>query len=301
MLKKEKLQKLKLINRPALHEILGVAEGSKPAILDAMSVDEEKNIHKIFPDLYIENIGKKLNPTSSINDVPMYVISKDKKVAKDLISDFTKNGFKNINKFLGYPSCCIEHMNSQNPWSRKIIYESCKSSKKISFLTNNLFNFRGRLKPEKNALKKMTIYFQKNDQIAHLLLRLNFISHIPCSYDCKKSTVIGKETYNLLEKYYPKLCLEIRSILSKPVLFFDLFKWIVFDGKIDKDMNLHYKKIVPPVSLIDSKLIKTFSSGDNIKVNKKSIKVYKGKNLIYEYQKKDEIDGFIINFQDKIF
>ena len=132
-------------------------------------------------------------------------------------------------------------------------------------------------------------------------MRLNFISHIPCSYDCKKSIAIGKKTYNLFKKYYPKLGLEIRSILSKPVLFFDLFKWIVFDGKIDKNMNLHYKKIVPPISLIDSKLIKVFSSGDNVKVSGKNIKVYKGKNLIHKYQKKDEIDGFIIDFQDKIF
>ena len=51
-----------------------------------------------------------------------------------------------------------------------------------------------------------------------------------------------------------------RRTLSKPILFLDLFKWVIFDGKVKKE-TLRYKKIIPPFSIVDELLIDKIKKG----------------------------------------
>ena len=107
---------------------------------------------------------------------------------------------------------------------------------------------------------------------------------------------MGRKSYKLLNKYYPQVAFQIKYILNKPVLYFDIFNWIVFDGYTKHENILYYKKIIMPISLINVDLFKEFFKGNKIMVNDKDIKIFKGRILLFIYQKKDEMDGFLLGF-----
>jgi len=85
--------------------------------------------------------------------------------------------------------------------------------------------------------------------------------------------------------------------LSKPILFFDFFKLVIFDGYF-KDNTLYYQRIIPPFFLIDNLLMEKIKSGNKIIIDNKTIKILKYKSLLFVYSKKNEADGFILDFSE---
>ena len=57
------------------------------------------------------------------------------------------------------------------------------------------------------------------------------ISHFPCSYRCRKSINFSKSLLKHMKKYDQKLTEIIINNLKKYVLYFNLRKLIVFDGR----------------------------------------------------------------------
>jgi len=285
-----------------IQELLDVALGIKPSLLYPISQKESVIIKEIFPDLVAIDGGNKLNPVFEQNSFSNYVIAKDIKIAKNLLIAQEKEDGKEVGKLLGYPLCCIKNWvnRNHNSWSRETIYQVHKHSKHHLYFNNNIFNFHSRLGNDKNHFKALRKYNNINSRIKSLAIfklpYLFFISHTPCSYDCKSSTLIGRRNYQLLNKYYPKMAYQMKCILNKPVLYFDIFDWIVFDGYTRNDNILYYKKIVMPISLINADLLKEFSKGNKIIVNNKDIKIFKGRILLSVYKKKDEADGFLLSF-----
>jgi len=281
-----------------LQEILGVITGVKPSLTIGLNEREKKAIIRGFPELAIECKEE----TAILNQQQIIcVLSKEKEIAKKMINAFLiKKDMGESGKLLGYPECCIkkhlyfgkQNMTYQHP---KLFYQLYKNSRKHNFLTNNLFNFSTRLE-KKEDLQQLCRYYSLNKNFPIPLFYLQFISHIPCSYNCQESIKIGKNIYNLLKKYTPDIEKIITYTLSKPVLFFDNFKWIIFDGYV-KENTLFYKKIVPPISLINSSLLNKIKKGNKIFVNNNKIKIFKDSSLIHSYLKKDGTDGFILDFR----
>jgi len=89
----------------------------------------------------------------------------------------------------------------------------------------------------------------------------------------------------------------VKYTISKPILFFDLFKLVIFDGYI-KEGVLYYQKIIPPFFLVDNSLMEKIKSGNRITVDNKKIEILKNDSTLFVYQKKDEADGFILDFSE---
>jgi hypothetical protein len=283
-----------------LSEFLAVVAGEK-AVLAVTFPDESqvKLIKSKFPDLIV-SCSKKV----FFGKQQVCAVSKNKSLAKQT-AEYLDLGIEEQGKLLGYPKCCVEKhqnlcKNSLGLNSSLRIYQSYQGTKKCNFLTNNLFNFCSRLGKKKENFEFLNKYYHLNEKHFPIpLWDLQIISHIPCSYDCKASIKIGKKIDFLLKKYAPATEKIIRETLSRPVLFFDLFKLVLFDGYLKKNI-LYYKKIVPPYFLLENPLMKNIKNGNKIIVHDNKIEIFKNNLSLFIYQKKSKTDGFILDFSEDL-
>jgi len=282
-----------------LQEILPVIAGVKPSFI--MDLDEKRKriILSEFPELNI-NCKQKIivNKRKTV-----CAFSKKKRIAEETINSFVvgKDPEK-IGRLLGYPECCVKShsyffRHNLQHHSPIVVYQSYRNSKRLNFLTNNLLNFSSRLS-NREDYRRLREYSILNEHFPIPLIYLQFISHIPCSYDCEESIKMGKEIDALLKKYTPEVEKVVKYTLSKPILFFDVLEWIIFDGYVRGNI-LFYKKVIPPISSIDFSLLNKITKGNKIIIREKKIEIFKDNLSIYSYFKKDKTDGFILDFKEK--
>lgn len=283
-----------------LQEVLGVIAGIKPCLIVGLTKKGRELITREFPELTLECRKK----TIVVNRREMiYALSKKREMTKRVINSFViEKNPERTGELLGYPKCCIKNhlyfferdMQYQHP---RVVYQTHINSQKHSFLTNNLFNFSTRLE-KKEDFERQGQYLSLNKNYPFHPFYLQFISHIPCSYDCQESIKIGKRIQLLLKEYAPEIEKVVTHTLSKPVLFFDLFKWVIFDGHV-KENTLFYKKVIPPISLIDFSLLNKIMRGNKITASDSEIKISKDNLPLYSYFKQNKTDGFILDFKEE--
>jgi hypothetical protein len=122
------------------------------------------------------------------------------------------------------------------------------------------------------------------------------IRHIPCSFDCKESIEIGKKTLELLEMNVPDFAKGVVNVIKKPVLYFDSFRWVVFDGTA-RGNRLFYKGIASVDSLIEKSLLDKLSKGNELEVTDKHINIIMSGDLLFKMVKKDRYNGVLIGFE----
>jgi len=285
--------------RLVLQEFFAVLAGKKPVMIYAINPDDRKLIKDNFPQINIicrsQIVWNK--------KISFCALSKDKSLSEKAIDIFcSKSGgsFELLGDLMGYPRCCVKshlrycEQDNQLDFSA-ITYQNYKLSNKCNFLVNNLLNFSTRVGGEESS--DFIRYSQLNKNLAIPYQYFQFISHNSCKYDCKESIKIGKETDSLLKEYAPKIEKIVKYTLSKPILFFSLFKLIIFDGYLEKGI-LHYQKIIPPFFPIDSLLMEKIENGNRIIIDNKKIKILKNNSILFTYQKKNEADGFILDFSE---
>jgi len=284
-----------------LSEFLAVIAGKKPVLIAGFHSESGKELIKSnFPNLTLF-CGEIIIGNKQKN---LCVISRNKSFAKQAIECLYSDN-KKMGQLLGYPKCCIEkylqvfNTSEISTNSPTITHQSYRNAKKCNFLTNNLFNFSSRIDCKKEQSKLYSQYRGLNNKEFFISSwnNLQFISHIPCSYDCKKSIKIGEEIDSLLKKYAPDIEKIIRYTLSKPILFFDLFKLVVFDGHLKGDI-LYYNKIIPPYFPLENLLMKKIKNGNKVVVTKSKVEIFKNNLSLFVYQKKNETDGFILDFSE---
>jgi len=288
--------------RTVLQEFFGLLSDKKPVILIGLDPETLSLIKTNFPELYFSYTKSCYNPK-----LALVAISKSKLLATITTSLLdtkmqSKDCYKLIGILLGYPQCCIENFlkyidedNDENRYNAsKITYDSLKSSKKLSYYCNNLLNFSTRINDSKKD--NFSKFLSLNQNLSIKIENFQYLSHIPCSYDCKESTKYGKEIEKLLKKYAPEVQKTIQSTLSRPVIYFDLFEFVIFEGHMSKGV-LYYQKVLQPYGLINSTLSKAIKKGNKIEIDGKSVNVYKDDSLIFTYKKKNESDGFFLDFK----
>lgn len=117
-------------------------------------------------------------------------ISKKESLAKEA-AEYLSNQIDKQGEMLGYPKCCTrQHMDLSIRGfglnASVSIYESYRKSRKFSFLTNNILNFYSRLGKEENNFGNLRKYNNQNKSFPIPLMDIQFISHIPCRYDCEE-------------------------------------------------------------------------------------------------------------------
>ncbi len=283
-----------------LSEFLAVMAGKKPVLTIGFHNKSEKELIKSnFPNLTL--FCSKIVLGGKQQEV--CAISKNKSLAKQTVEYFCNGKHHLMGSLLGYPECCIKkHLyffyRKLQLNSPLVTYQSYRNTKKCNFLTNNLFNFSSRVGCKREQLEPYDQYRSLNDKKFFIpSWNLQFISHIPCSYDCKESIRIGREIDSLLKEYAPDVEKIIRYTLSRPILFFELFKLVVFDGYL-KEGILYYNEIIPPYFLLENPLMEKIKKGNKIIVTDSKVEIFKDNSNLFTYQKKNEADGFILDFSE---
>lgn len=89
---------------------------------------------------------------------------------------------------------------------------------------------------------------------------------------------------------------KINYTLAKPILFFDLFNLIVFDGYF-QDNTIYYSQIVQPFFPLADPFVKWAKKGDRIIVTDDKITIYNKEKKLFTYKKKNNRDGFVLDFK----
>jgi len=194
-------------------------------------------------------------------------------------------------KLLGYPDCCIKDFIKNLDKEKDYTILSYKNTKgKTSFFCNNIFNFDSKL-DSKNTLK----IFEDNYKLFNKFNNLFLIRHVPCSFDCKESIKIGKKTLEILKKEMPEFTEKIVNAIKRPILYFDYFNWIVFDGEVNGN-ELKYNQVLPHESLFQKHKIKKIKEGNKLVVSDNKIDIFKNNKILFEIKKEDKFKGIIFDF-----
>ncbi|NIO20595.1 MAG: DUF483 domain-containing protein [Candidatus Aenigmarchaeota archaeon] len=288
------LKYLKMCNIDVQSYLL-LKAGLKSVIRTCLPEDSVKKFQNILEKLGVKVLIKRVDllygepPKNPLYNV---YISLSKKLAKSAYETEISGNRLAFGKLLGYPKCCVENFieNIKEGSSLKgnpdfMIRSYKKTKTKPSFYCNSLFLFDSKLSNVelKIYLKNLSI-FSKTE---HLFL----IKHIPCSFDCKKSIKIGRVTLKLLKEHEPSLAKEIVNAVKRQVLYFDYFRWIVCEGKINGN-EMSYKKVFPYKSLLDGKFMKKLKQGNRIEIKKDKTVIMSDNKKIFELPK----EGILLDF-----
>ncbi len=196
-----------------------------------------------------------------------------------------------LGRLLGYPSCCVKNFIEKAGQENYgfIIYALLKSHTRPSLYCNFIFNFDSKLDNEKEKI------YQKTRDIWRRTAHFFLIKHTPCSFNCQESIKLGEKTLKLLKKETPKLGQEIEKVLQKPVLYFDDFRWLVFDGTV-KGNQLEYSRVLSYQSLFPKEKLDLIKAGNRLVVCDKRISVFKNEKLVATIGKEDKYRGALIDF-----
>ncbi len=141
-----------------------------------------------------------------------YPLAINKKIIDRPLIDGFKFGY-----YLGYPSCCVDFFQKHNNWSKySHFYETFRNAtnKNFCYLNNP---------------------FLKDDTFS-------YIYHIPCSYNCSQTSMLGRKIRSAILKEEPGFIYLLDQYLCLPLLVFYERKAYLFSGSLKND-KLTYKGV----------------------------------------------------------
>lgn len=186
-------------------------------------------------------------------------------------------------KLLGYPSCCID------------FFEKIPSREKKSLHI---------IESLKNTTNQPSPYLNTITSIYPLII------HCPCSLNCEKSISQAKKVLFALEKGAPNLFTKIKKFYSMPVLYFDNKRYVVFDGSA-KNGIVKYTRVYSSIDfafrekvedfqyLFYLDIVKHFENCDTVKVDKKTINLYRKGEKNCSFNKSSQFSGILFEFGKK--
>jgi hypothetical protein len=277
-----------------IQSFLLLKEGIKPAIRVGIPDCFIENAKKTAKKLGIEILVKEFN-TIYGEELSKPLInayySLDKKMCREAWLAEKNGDRKRFGRLLGYPECCVDFFIKNLSSGHFIDYTLSSLSvvkTKPSFYCNSLFVFDSKLSSYNMQTYNDNIKIFDKPEHKNLFL----IRHVPCSLDCEESIKIGKITLKLLEKEYPQLAVRIVNALKKPVLYWNYFEWIIFNGNMQNE-KIKYDGILNYESLVKMHTKKMIESGNNIKIEDDKIAVLKNRENIGYIERKDGIPMFI--------
>lgn len=147
---------------------------------------------------------------------------------------------------LGYPPCCTRwyraHADEAGRDIVQSIYRHTKKKTKLPFALNDVFYFYSRVSSVQEGARRQKLVAMNPGLDLDLL---NLISWHPCAYDCAASKKKAAKIWAAAKKHAPELASALKTILSRPVVFWDWSRFAVLDGN----------KVVAPYSLLEPRLI----------------------------------------------
>ncbi|NIO20607.1 MAG: DUF483 domain-containing protein [Candidatus Aenigmarchaeota archaeon] len=258
---------------------------TKPVLRSGVPPGNSKNIESLCKEFGLYFLKKRFDDSMD----KQFYISKSRGLPRKAYEAERQENKKEIGRLLGYPECCVNsflnYRTKSNSKIPMIIHTFSKTKGKPSFYTNNIFNSNGR---SSNINQKLLRNKERLKRHNHFL-----ISHIPCSYNCKKSIEIGTRTLRLMKQEMPEFASEVLSSLRRVFIVFDEFEFVALRGKINKN-EVRYSD--PIVVNLESKTEKALKQGNRIVRGKDKIEIFKDKTPIYTIKRKDENHGVVMDF-----
>ena len=276
---------------PHLSDLVGVLAGVKPVLYTDIRPEDESYIKSLcsrFGLLYTKPETADKRHFHFDSDKHMILIGRSKealKAAENSWRHLTRAAQFEWGVLLGYPECCVEHY---IPWIHAksageikttmvgAIYENSRGARKFSFMLNNVFNFFSM--PFKDGPRADILLYnqllRRNRGI--FLPALNVISWHPCSYTCAKSLRKGGIIFDFMRRFCPSWAAMLRENLSKPVLFLDKYRFLVFSrASVAKrrggGMEITHGGLSAPMSLLDDQTLERVNSEKRLFVNEEGV------------------------------
>ena len=164
---------------------------------------------------------------------------------------------------LDYPECCVKAYLDWNASGGaedlvRYIYGRTGKTGPVPFWMNNTLNFFSRIKtPE---MRRDYLEFSKLNSGRD---REGIVTWHPCSYSCAATLKKGKLVYDFLSGHMPRTAAYRKALLSRPVLFKDLFRFAFLDGTCrakNGGIAAEYTGVSFPVSLLGKAVLGDISS-----------------------------------------
>ena len=271
-----------------LQDSLGLLLGIRPIIRFKVN----KYSYVIFKHLCKKY---KLNMTVYNYDFPKVAVIligryNKRKLEKAKKADLTHDT-TTIGDLLGYPDCCVSFLRNNYSKNKSLPLQTLSSSRqsKLSFLVNYLYNFDTRVSSEKMDNIRLLAENKYSYWGTYI------IPHIPCSFFCDKTLGLAKDIWSAIEKEFPLKAKTIKIMLSKPIIFWNDFKFIAVSGIVKKN-TIEYTDVYNVNNSIDKKLIKNINKGDKFRSTYRKSLVFKKGKEIFDIGEK----SFIFNFHEAI-
>ena len=279
-------------NDPTFSDLAGVLTGMKPVTYTDCApaglprlgaLCEKLKLKLLLPEAFLGKKGPHFRGTKK-----MVLLGRDQAKLKkaalawDRVSTGTEWG-----EFLGYPACCAGEYSrwyEENAGKArrsdiiKRIFGRTKKRAGLDFRLNNVFNYFSRMNFDDAA--DVASY----ERLIGLNRELNLpfkhvVSWHPCSYDCAESARKAGVILSFMKHHAPAYAAGLESLLAKPVIFWDKFKYAFVDGAVSGD-SVTYKAVAAPRSLLGDKLYKLLSCCDGLKTGKAGTGFYRKGKLV---------------------
>lgn len=154
---------------------------------------------------------------------------------------------------LDYPECCVKSYIEWNTKRRdrdliRHILAASPGGRTFPFWMNNIFNYYSRLIRREDR-NRYAAFSKLNEGMD----RESIIPWHPCSYTCAETAKKGKLIYAVMERYMPLTAAARREMLSRPVVFWDTFRFALLNGRCrwtGAGFAAEYKGLARPRALL---------------------------------------------------
>ena len=176
---------------------------------------------------------------------------------------FEKENDEVFGEILSYPNCC------RVAFERNLAISSKKQGDLVPLVADQTTHDG----PWSFLLNTAARYFMKN-----------LISFYPCSYTCEKAKAISRQYFNILQDYLPDYAIELKNIMSSPVLYNE-YRGIYIFPHANLDNNLLRYNPDRILMTTQNSLGKAICKGSVIRINQSdSVDILKGRNTIKTIQ-----------------
>ncbi|MFH0935840.1 MAG: hypothetical protein V1828_03150 [Candidatus Omnitrophota bacterium] len=199
----------------------------------------------------------------------------------DEAHDFQGMGF-----YLGYPYCCTqqyykEHIRQEEHCFPLLSLAQTKSSARLNFLLNYLYNFDSRQYYKTQELHRAGYRFW------HAFV----IPHIPCSFECPQSLLYAEELWKILGRFFPNYQSKLKKYLQRPIFFLGDCEFVPLEGRAQRKA-VWYSSPVNAKNLLEKSLLQLIVRGNRIRIENDTSSVWKGRRRIGTIDRR----GAIFNF-----
>lgn len=274
------LKRLPLID-PTIADLAGLITGVKPVLYTDVApggfrAAEELCSRLGFRYLLPEREGSGPAPHLKGGGRAMMLIGRSAAVLRAAAAAWKKNPVgQEWGEYLGYPSCCVKFYSDWKRGGRGDLVRRAAAATKgrFDFRLNNICNYFSRLYgtkvPYGHAIAGL------NARAGTPISVMHAASWHSCSYSCPAALGKAGEIFSFLSRYTPDLAAWLEEHLSRPVAFFDTFRFLFLDGRAAKG-GVSYSAVKPPHSLLGAADYARAAKGDLLLPSSRGAAVFAG-------------------------